>query len=601
MKPFLLRVFLVLLLASGSPLAAGQSTDWSGQLARVAAQPDGDAKLTALMDLYWNWALDVHPELATWYGQPGDHGRWTDDSPEAVKARQDFHRALLREVQRIDRKKLSAGKQLDYDLLRDDLELTVAGYRFPAELMPVNQMGGVQQDAASLLAAMPRRNAADYGHILSRLETLDTVVDQTLAWLEQGLGKKITPPAITLRDVPGQVESLIRDDPFESPLLDAFQERPATIEEAAWEDLRARAADIYRRETAPAFRRLHAFLVEKYLPGARKEIGLSALPDGKAWYAHQVRYFTTTDLKPEEIHRLGLEEVKRIRAEMDRVIRSSGFTGTFGEFTDFLRTDPQFYHTKAEDLVREYRDIAKRADAELPKLFGVLPRNPYGVVPVPDYAARSQTTAYYQPGSLEAGRAGLYFVNTYALEMRPRWEMEALSLHESVPGHHLQISIAQELEGVHPLRRFGHYTAFVEGWALYAESLGEEMGFYSDPYSKFGQLTYEMWRAVRLVVDTGMHAKGWSREQAIDFFRSNSAKTEHDITVEIDRYIVWPGQALGYKLGELKIKELRKWATERMGERFDIRTFHDRILEAGPLPLHILDKRIRAWVDGDAS
>jgi uncharacterized protein (DUF885 family) len=361
--------------------------------------------------------------------------------------------------------------------------------------------------------------------------------------------------------------------------------------------MRARAAGIYKEETAPAYRHLHEFLIEQYLPGARKEIGLSALPDGKAWYAHRVRLFTTTDLDPEEIHQLGLKEVKRIRAEMDRVIRESGFEGSFEEFTHFLRTDPRFYHTNAGDLVREYRDIAKRSDAELPKLFGVLPRNTYGVVPVPDYAAKSQTTAYYQPGSLEGARAGLYFVNTYALDMRPRWEMEALSLHEAVPGHHLQISIAQELDGVHPLRRFGGYTAFVEGWALYAESLGEEMGFYEDPYSKFGQLTYEMWRAVRLVVDTGMHAMGWSRQQAIDFFKANSAKTEHDITVEIDRYIVWPGQALAYKLGELKIKELRAYAKERQGDRFDVRAFHDRVLEAGALPLNILEKRIRAWVD----
>src|SRR5690606_18239688 len=277
----------------------------------------------------------------------------------------------------------------------------------------------------------------DYENILSGLAGLDTVVDQTLAWLQKGLKARITPPAITLRDVPAQVESLLTEDPFESPLLEAFRERPPAIDAATWEKMRARAAGIYKEETAPAYRHLHEFLIEQYLPGARKEIGLSALPDGKAWYAHRVRLFTTTDLDPEEIHQLGLKEVKRIRAEMDRVIRESGFEGSFEEFTHFLRTDPRFYHTNAGDLVREYRDIAKRSDAELPKLFGVLPRNTYGVVPVPDYAAKSQTTAYYQPGSLEAGRAGLYFVNTYALDMRPRSEMEALSLHESVPGHHL--------------------------------------------------------------------------------------------------------------------------------------------------------------------
>jgi uncharacterized protein (DUF885 family) len=282
---------------------------------------------------------------------------------------------------------------------------------------------------------------------------------------------------------------------------------------------------------------------------------------------------------------------------MDTIIESTGFEGSFEEFLYFLRTDPQFYHTSAEDLMREYRDISKRADPELTKLFGILPRTPYGVIEVPEYAAKSTTTAYYQPGSLKAGRPGYYFANTYALDTRPRWEMEALSLHEAVPGHHLQIAIQQELEGLPWFRQTPSYTAFVEGWGLYSESLGEEMGFYKDPYSKFGQLTYEMWRAIRLVVDTGMHYLGWSRQQAIDFFKENAGKTEHDIVVEIDRYIVWPGQALAYKIGELKIKELRAYAEQQLGDQFDIRAFHDEVLGRGAIPLSVLDANIRAWVD----
>ncbi|HYQ83225.1 MAG TPA: DUF885 domain-containing protein, partial [Rubrobacter sp.] len=324
----------------------------------------------------------------------------------------------------------------------------------------------------------------------------------------------------------------------------------------------------------------------------------STLPDGEAWYALAVRESTTTDLTPRQIHDIGLAEVKRIRAEMDEVIRSTGFKGSFEEFLTFLRTDPRFYFEKPEDLVTAYREICKRADPELVKLFGRLPRLPYGVDVIPEYAAKSQTTAYYSQGSLAAGRPGMYSVNTYDLKSRPRYEMEALSLHEAVPGHHLQVSLAQEIEGIPTWRRYDDYTAYVEGWGLYAESLGEEMGFYKDPYSKFGQLTYEMWRAVRLVVDTGMHSLGWSREQAIDYFKANAGKAEHDITVEIDRYIVTPGQALAYKLGELKIKELRAFAEKELGAKFDIRAFHDEVLGRGALPLDLLEKNVRGWVAG---
>jgi len=289
--------------------------------------------------------------------------------------------------------------------------------------------------------------------------------------------------------------------------------------------------------------------------------------------------------------------VKRIRAEMDKVIASTKFQGSFHEFTEFLRTDPRFYYGKPEDLVNGYRIIAKRIDPGLAHLFGKLPRLPYGVCPIPDFKAPSQTTAYYQPGSPQAGRPGCYFVNTYNLRARPKWEMEALSLHEAVPGHHLQISLAQELENAPEFRRHSGYSAFVEGWALYSESLGEDLGLYTDPYSKFGQLSYEMWRAVRLVVDTGMHSMGWTREQAIQFFKDNTGKTDQDITVEVDRYIVWPGQALAYKLGQLKIRELRAEAERRLGAKFNIRAFHDAVLEQGAVPLSLLEPHIKNWIE----
>ncbi|MFM7103760.1 MAG: DUF885 domain-containing protein, partial [Verrucomicrobiota bacterium] len=325
-------------------------------------------------------------------------------------------------------------------------------------------------------------------------------------------------------------------------------------------------------------------------------VACAALPDGARWYAYLARRSTTTAMTPDQIHELGQREVARIQARMDAIQHEVGFTGGRAAFFDFLRTDPRFFYDSAAGLLAGYRDIAKRADAELPRLFGRLPRLPYGVMAVPTYSEQSRTTAYYQPGSLSAGRPGNFFANTYNLRMRPRWEMEALTLHEAVPGHHLQIALAQEIEGAPEFQRHSETTAFVEGWGLYSESLGPAMGFYQDPYARFGQLTYEMWRAIRLVVDTGMHAKGWTREQAIDFFKAHAGKAEHDIVVEIDRYIVWPGQALAYKVGELKIQELRAYAERELGSRFDVRAFHDALLGRGALPLDLLEPRMRDWV-----
>ena len=320
------------------------------------------------------------------------------------------------------------------------------------------------------------------------------------------------------------------------------------------------------------------------------------MPDGEAYYAWRIKTQTSTNLTAKQVHDIGLAEVQRIRAEMEKIRAQVGFKGTLAEFFVYLQTDPKFFFTDKEELLRGYRDIAKRADPQLMKFFKTLPRATYGVIPVPTYAEKSQTTAYYMPGAADAGRPGYFYANTYALNTRPKWEMQPLTLHEAVPGHHLQISIAQELGDLPDFRKYGGYTAFVEGWGLYAESLGEEMGFYTDPYDKFGQLTYEMWRAVRLVVDTGMHAFGWSRQQAIDFFKANAGKNEHDIVVEIDRYIVDPGQALAYKLGELKIKELRAFATRELGKNFDVRLFHDEVLKNGAVPLSVLDSNIKAWV-----
>jgi len=598
------KTLLAIILLSSLPLSlhADYRDEVQSLVARIAQIGAGEAglddstRLAELISISYDYTMLNFPEFATFRGDPRGQDRWTDSSEHAVERRKEEQKLFLAALEGIDPASLSGAERLNYGLLLDRVRSQVEGQRFPDEFLPLNQMGGPQQDIAQMLAIMRPRNAADYRNVVSRLESAPQQIDDAIAWMRKGMAAGITPPKITLRDVPLQVRNQLVDDPSASPLLGAFEGMPGSVDPLQQESLRSRAQAAYSEGIAPAYERLLAFLEEEYIPAARQSIALSDLPDGEAWYAFNVKQRTTLDLSPQEIHEIGLSEVARIRSEMDKVIKSTGFEGNFKEFMHFLRTDPQFYHTSKEDLLREYRDIAKRADPELMKVFGRLPRTPYGVIPVPSYAEKSQTTAYYQRGSVQAGRPGYFYANTYALETRPRWEMEALTLHEAVPGHHLQLAIQDELEDVPWFRQTGGYTGFTEGWGLYSESLGEEMGFYQDPYSKFGQLTYEMWRAVRLVVDTGMHALGWSRQQAIDYFMENAPKQEHDIVVEVDRYIVWPGQALAYKLGELKIKELRAFATSELGDAFDVREFHDQVLGRGAIPLEMLDTNIRQWV-----
>jgi uncharacterized protein (DUF885 family) len=588
---------LIAALVSVPPLFLPAQTPFEHDCARLAVSNAADARrLHDLFKLHWDYTMRENPEFATEAGYPGQNDRWSDISLEAIERRKREVQAPLKVIQSVNRARLTAADQLNYDLIKRNLEQAIEGTRFRDEYFQITQLSGVQQDAARILTQAPHRSVKDYEDIVSRLSRLPQLIEQTIVLLNKGLDAGVTPPRITLRQVPEQVKNQMVDDPQKSTFLKAFAEFPSGIPEPEQARLKKEAATALKEKVVPAYGKLHEFLIAKYIPGARESIAMGDLPDGKAWYAYNVRTRTTTSLTPQQIHELGLSEVKRIRAEMDKVIQQSGFKGDFNAFLKFLRTDPQFYYTSADELVRGYRDICKRADPELARLFGKLPRLPYGIIVVPSYAEKSQTTAYYEPGAPEIGRPGYYFVNTYALNTRPKWEMEALSLHEAVPGHHLQIALAQEMEGAPEFRKHGGYTAFVEGWGLYAESLGTEMGFYKDPYMKFGQLTYEMWRAVRLVVDTGMHSLGWSRQQAINFFLANASKNEHDITVEVDRYIVWPGQALAYKIGELKIKELRSHASKELGEKFNIREFHDQVLDNGALPLDILEKRIKDWV-----
>jgi uncharacterized protein (DUF885 family) len=563
---------------------------------QATAATEEDARLAALLEAEWQWRLRDNPLLATFVGDSRYDDRLPDSSPQALERRRQHQREVQRQLQALAPARLSESARLDYLLFKHQVDEEVEGHRFPEEYLVLSQLRGPHNLLAEL-ALLPRGSVKSYEDFLQRMARFPTLVDQSMELLRKGAEAGVTPPRVTLREVAGLMEKQLVEDPAQSPVYrNGFARLPEALAPEEQARLRAQAVATLRGSVLPALRKLHRFFVEEYYPRTRESIAASALPDGAAWYAWRVRRMTTTDLTPEQIHEIGLSEVARIRAAMEQVKAQAGFKGSLQEFFEFLRTDPRFFYESREALLMGYRDIAKRIDPELPRLFGRLPRLPYGVFQVPEYSEKTQTTAYYNSGSLEAGRAGRFYANTYDLKSRPQWEMEALTLHEAVPGHHLQIAIAQELEGVPEFRKHGGFTAFVEGWGLYAESLGPELGLYQDPYSKFGQLTYEMWRAIRLVVDTGMHAKGWSREQAIAFFEQNASKARHDIVVEVDRYIVWPGQALAYKLGELKLKELRAYASKELGPRFDVRAFHDLVLGQGALPLSVLEARVKEWV-----
>jgi uncharacterized protein (DUF885 family) len=587
---------------SAVPPELAESARQIAQLTATRAAESESARLRRFFDLYWVTEMREFPDLATYVGHPGLNDRWPDFSAETIALVHRIAREERAALASIDRSRLAAAEQLDYDLARRRLEMQIEGERFHelapfrSEVLLIDPLSGIDLDLVELPRSMPTRTVRDYEILLARLRGFPRAVDQTLVQLGKGLAAGITPPRVTLRDVPERVRSLLADDPWKSPVLQAFQTLPETISAADRERLRSEASRAFAQQVAPALRKLYDYLVRTYLPGARESTAMSDLPDGSAWYAYELRLHTTTDLSPAAIHQLGLGEVRRIRREMEELIAATGFAGNFADFCRFLLTDPRFFYDRPEDLVAAYRDLAKRIDPELPRLFGRLPRLPYGVKAMEGAGTKSAPSAYYMNGSLAAGLPGWFLVNTYDLKSRPKWQMEALALHESVPGHHLQYALAAELEGLPDWRKWDVYPAFSEGWGLYAESLGSELGLYLDPYSRFGRLSAEIWRAIRMVVDTGLHDLGWSRQQAIDYCKANSARPEHDIEVEIDRYIVQPGTAPVYKIGELKLKELRRYAAGELGDRFDVRGFHDQVLGRGQLPLDLLDQSIRAWV-----
>jgi uncharacterized protein (DUF885 family) len=564
-------------------------------MAVSAAAHAQNRELHALFDAAWEQDLKEDPLQTLYYGDRRYVRDWPDESPAARQRREAADARTLASLQRIDRAALSPQDRLSYDLFAWEYRSRLDAVPFKTWLYDLKPGEGVQalSEQAELLTF---DTVADYENWIARLQKIDRYLEQYTQMLETGIREKRTQPKVIMERLPPALAAYVTKTAEENAFYAPFKSIPAGISAADRARLQASGKQVIESVVIPAYSRFEKFFRERYLPACRETVGIWDTPDGEAFYRERVKYHTTTNLSPDEIHEIGLEEVARIRGEMDGIIKRVGFKGNFAEFVTFLRTDPQFYYKSPDDLFRAYVVVAKLIEPELVKLFGKLPRTPYGLRAIPMTSAPNTTTAYYQGAAIDGTRPGYYYVNLYRPEVRPKYEMEVLTVHEAVPGHHLQLSLAQEQSELPAFRRNTGPTAFVEGWALYSEGLGEDLGLYKDPYSKFGQLTYDMWRAVRLVVDTGMHAKKWTRQQAIDYFKANAAKTEADIINEIDRYISWPGQALAYKIGQRRIQELRRLAETTLGPRFDVRAFHDVVLSNGAVPLEVLDAIVREWI-----
>ena len=583
-----LLVLTSLVLLSNSALAQETTTE----------QISADRALTELLDQVWNFELESSPLLATNIGDPRGQDRLADDSLLAIQARADRRGKFLKKLEAVSVKNLSEGKQIDHELLRRRLEGQLTDFRFKTHLMPINNRGGFHIRFPELPRVMAPKSEEDFANYIARLKDFDRYTNQQIELLRGGIEAGLVQPAIIMRDSLSQVESHLVDDLAKSLFLaNIAAESKSNLGAQQWNRIKTQIEDALKQSVIPSYQRFADFLRTEYLPACRGPVGASAMPMGREFYLDRIQRFTTIKISPEELHQTGVNENARIRSEMELIKQKVGFKGTLDEFLEHLRTDPKFYAKSAEELMQTAALILKRADGRLPELFGHLPRIPYGLQEIPAYVAPQTTAAYYWPPATDGKRGGVYYLNTYNLSSRPLYQLEALSLHEAVPGHHLQLAIQAELENLHPISRESNFTAFIEGWALYSERLGKDIGFYKDPYQDFGRLSMEAWRASRLVVDTGLHWMGWSRQQAIDYMTANTALSPHNIVAEVDRYIGWPGQALAYKTGELAITRIRQQAEQALGDNFDVRSFHDRILEAGSIPLPMLEQRINQWID----
>ncbi len=556
---------------------------------------DPGSALHALFDAEWDERLRENPMLATSVGLRDYDDRLASIGLEDLERRDQAAEAWLAQLDALDRETLTVADRANYDIFRAQLQARRDDFAFGTHEIPFNADSGFHSAMARLPAQMPFDDTGCYERYLSRLQALPKLFAQQIDHMKRGLERGMTQPRVVLDGIEDTIAVHVVDEPESSLFWAPFETFPLGVPATEHERLRAAGRDVIRDTVVPAYRDLLTFMTGSYIPGARETIAAQDLPNGKAYYQQRVRHFTTIDTDAEAVHQIGLGEVARIRAEMESIVDEVGFEGTFAEFLHFLRTDPRFYPTTPEQLLKEAAWIAKRMDAKLPTLFGRLPRQPYGVEPVPESIAPKYTAGRYVSAPLGSTRGGTYWVNTFALESRPLYALEALSLHEAVPGHHLQGALNKELD-LPAFRRYSYISAFGEGWGLYSERLGLEAGFYTDPYSNFGRLTYEMWRACRLVVDTGMHAFGWTRQQTLDYLANNTALSLHEVRTETDRYISWPGQALAYKMGEIEIRRLRAKAEAALGSGFDIRAFHDAVLENGSVPLPVLAERIDAFI-----
>src|SRR5262245_23637688 len=562
-----------------------------------AAGPGGaTARFADLVERNWQWRLRESPTYATAVGVNDFNDRMDDASLAATARRDGEIKAFLAELEAIPAGDLPEGDRTDAEILKTQLVEAIDGVRLGDHLLTINADSGIHTEFMLRHPGMPFATAKDYENYLARLDAFPAWMDQQIEVMRAGLERGITVPKATLVGVETSIEPLAGGAPEKHPVYEPFTRIPPTVPDGEAGILTGRAKTVVAEKIIPGYAKFLDFMRREYVPGCRETIAATALPEGDAFYRFQIRRFTSLDLDPKEVHALGLKEVARIRSEMQEVIAKAGFKGTLAQFQKFLRTDPRFYAKSPEALLKEASFIAKKMDAKLPGLFGRLPRKPYGVEPVPAALAPKYTSGRYSGSPKGSAEPGWYWVNTFALDTRPLYNLEALTLHEAVPGHHLQGALAQENDDVRPFRRYSYISGFGEGWGLYSEWLGIEAGFYTDPYSDFGRLGYEAWRASRLVVDTGIHAFGWTRQQAIDYLAANTSLPVHEATTETDRYISWPGQALSYYIGYLKIRELRAEAERDLGERFDRRAFHDEILRHGSVPLPVLERLVRDWI-----
>ncbi len=559
------------------------------------ALADAAGDLHALFDREYERDHREGPLNASFAGDNRYSRELPDDSPAFAEKSHQADLAVLKDLEGVPRTALTPADQLNYDLFQHEYRDRITLYPFKGFLYADDHRGGVHT-LNEFTDFLPFQKPQDYDDWLARLAKYGTLIDQHIAnWQLAAKEKRVLPRILCERMQP-QIAQQDVADPEKSPYFDPFRKFPDDFDGATRERLTTAARTTIKGTVLPAIHRFRTAFEKSYLPACRASVGIWDTPKGDEYYRALAKYYTTTDLTPDEIHEIGLKEVARIHGEMEKVIAEVGFKGSFDEFLNFLRTDPQFYYKTGDELFNGYLETAKRIDPNLTKLFGKLPRTPYGVRPIPMTSAPNTTTAYYNQPSDDGRRAGYFYVNLYRPEVRPKYEMEVLTAHEAVPGHHLQLALQLEMGDMPQFRKNASYTAYVEGWGLYSESLGYQLGLYTDPYSKFGQLTYEMWRAVRLVVDTGLHSKHWTRQQAIDYFKANAAKTETDIVNEIDRYIGTPGQALAYKIGQLRILGLRQEAQAKLGDKFDIREFHDTVLATGAVPLDVLERTVHAWI-----